>query len=1158
MKEGVSMAADGAVVLDVDMNVSDAEKELSRLKTRVIKLEDEIAEKAFKRSDISSQLVKARKELEKLQADVPSAFEDGQWADNSEYYDLLNEAEQKVSALEKEHKKINEEIEATNLTLEYTKMRYGEILPLAEDLRKEENARVEAERQAKEAAKAAAQQAKEEAKIAAQQARDAERQAREQAKREAQIAREASAAIEAQIAQQRLLDIKENSVVSDQKLVDLQEELTRITARRKELESAGVGLGYEEYDNILVRTQEINQEIREYQDGLLNATNGTEQMGNAMDKADKKTNSIAKRLKGILASAFIFNILSSGLRNFTSWLGNAVKSNDQAAEAIARLKGALLTLAQPILNVVIPAFITLVNIITKVVSAIASVVSMIFGTTAEKSAEAAESLYDQQKGLKGVGSAAKKASKQLANFDEINKLSSEDSGGGGSGGGAGIEPNFDTSFIEGELEGIAFLVGSALLAVGAILTFSGVNVPLGITLMAAGALTIASAITTNWGAIATMLQGPIGIVMAVLGGAFLVIGAVLAFSGTNIPLGIAMMAIGAGEMAAVITANWGAISQILQGPIGAVVAVVSGALLAIGALLVFSGANIPLGLGLMIAGAIGMAAFITANWETIQSLLAGPVGAVVALVSGALLALGVILLFTGANIFLGLGMIAVGAIGLAASISANWETVQTLLQGPIGVITGLLSTAFLVLGAVLTFTGANIPLGIGLLIAGALGLATSIAANWDFIQNALQGPVGTVVAMVSAALLALGAIILFTGALVPLGLGLIVVGAIGLATSIAANWSTVQNALGGPIGAVTALVSGALLVLGVVLLFSGAGIPLGLGLMAVGAAGLVAVITPNWNYIKDAISGAYNDMIQWWNSNASQFFTLEYWAGLAKNMLDGLFGGLKNLGSRISDWGGSFINGVKDFFGIHSPADSTEEIGYYLMAGLDNGVVDNSDMVISAFSVIFTAITALCTQNTDLMKASIAAFLLYFAMEFGTQWMKSWEVNYQNAHNSIQLVIGDIDRLNQKLAAIERNITITITTIQRTVSESVGSSSGSKSTVSSSRMAAMPSIQPGMIPALAQGAVIPPNREFLAVLGDQRHGNNLEGPEDMFRSIVRQESGGNGQMLALLQAILSAIKEGKTIEVDRQVFGRVVHKANSEESRRVGVSFAGG
>lgn len=49
------------------------------------------------------------------------------------------------------------------------------------------------------------------------------------------------------------------------------------------------------------------------------------------------------------------------------------------------------------------------------------------------------------------------------------------------------------------------------------------------------------------------------------------------------------------------------------------------------------------------------------------------------------------------------------------------------------------------------------------------------------------------------------------------------------------------------------------------------------------------------------------------------------------------------------------------------------------------------------------------------------------------------------------------------------------------------------------------------IPYLAQGAVIPPNKEFMAVLGDQKNGNNIEAPESLIRRIVREESG-NGKV----------------------------------------------
>lgn len=73
----------------------------------------------------------------------------------------------------------------------------------------------------------------------------------------------------------------------------------------------------------------------------------------------------------------------------------------------------------------------------------------------------------------------------------------------------------------------------------------------------------------------------------------------------------------------------------------------------------------------------------------------------------------------------------------------------------------------------------------------------------------------------------------------------------------------------------------------------------------------------------------------------------------------------------------------------------------------------------------------------------------------------------------------------------------------------------------------IPNLSRVSIPRLATGAVIPPNAEFLAMLGDQKHGNNIEAPEALIRQIVREESGsGNivinargtmGQLIRLLR-----------------------------------------
>lgn len=58
----------------------------------------------------------------------------------------------------------------------------------------------------------------------------------------------------------------------------------------------------------------------------------------------------------------------------------------------------------------------------------------------------------------------------------------------------------------------------------------------------------------------------------------------------------------------------------------------------------------------------------------------------------------------------------------------------------------------------------------------------------------------------------------------------------------------------------------------------------------------------------------------------------------------------------------------------------------------------------------------------------------------------------------------------------------------------------------------MPSVS---LPRLATGAVIPPNAEFAAILGDQKHGRNLEAPEGLIRQIVREE--GAIQLTVILQ-----------------------------------------
>lgn len=90
----------------------------------------------------------------------------------------------------------------------------------------------------------------------------------------------------------------------------------------------------------------------------------------------------------------------------------------------------------------------------------------------------------------------------------------------------------------------------------------------------------------------------------------------------------------------------------------------------------------------------------------------------------------------------------------------------------------------------------------------------------------------------------------------------------------------------------------------------------------------------------------------------------------------------------------------------------------------------------------------------------------------------------------------------------------------------------------------IPTVGEVSIPRLATGAVIPPNAEFMAVLGDQRNGRNLEAPEGLIREIVREESGSreivirfDGSMAQLVRMLKPAIEQEERRQGARLIAG---------------------
>lgn len=651
-------------------------------------------------------------------------------------------------------------------------------------------------------------------------------------------------------------------------------------------QQAQVNAMQKDFDSAALKVETINAKINktaasldnakrkvgELSGQLAGAKNGTRELSPAAEEAGKRFAKLGNRIKGLARRVFIFTLITAALRKIREYMWSAIQTNTDAMAAVAKLKGALRTLAQPIVNIAIPAFTALAKIITYTLTGASRLLSLLFGSTYSASKKAAKSLNDQQKAIEGVGSAAKKSSKYLAPFDELNTISGDDAGGGSESGGESV--NFDSDIGSGVNAVMALMTGVALLAIGAILAFSG-HVGVGIAMMVAGALTIYGVYASDGGEAAKTL----------------------------VETGLSKILIAIGPMIAIL-----------------------------GVVLMLTG-NIPWGLGLLIAG------------------------------------------------------IALFAVG---EVAENWDLLSTNLVGALANMLIDISPYIALLGAVLLFVPGQQALGIGLIIAGiALFAVGEVGANWELLGTNLTSALTKIFSEISPYIAVFGLLLAMVPGMMAVGIGMIVAGIAMFAFSvIAPNWDSITQALRGPLGKTLAMIGGFLVVLGLMLIFSGVGIPLGIGMLLAGGVSLAAAIAPNWDFIRDKIKNVWQKIKEFWNSYIAPVFTAAWWLNLGKTIMNGLISGIE----RGINW---VLGGV-------------------------------SDMV--------NGITGILNKIPG---------------------VNIGRVNWGNVH----------------------------------------------------------------IPRLAQGAVIPANREFLAVLGDQKRGTNIEAPADLIRQIVREEvknSGGGGNHITIV------------------------------------------
>lgn len=251
-------------------------------------------------------------------------------------------------------------------------------------------------------------------------------------------------------------------------------------------------------------------------------------------------------------------------------------------------------------------------------------------------------------------------------------------------------------------------------------------------------------------------------------------------------------------------------------------------------------------------------------------------------------------------------------------------------------------------------------------------------------------------------------------------------------------------------------------------------------------------------FIWGLIEEAWNDVVQWWHETAYEDgeFTIQ-------GLLDGIVEALKNIGAWIDEHVFQpFIEGFRNVFGIHSPSTVMAEQGGFIIEGMLNGILD-----------------ALKSIGSWIKEHIFQPFIDGFKSAFGihspsTVMEEIGRYIIEGLLNGLKGMWGDItswisDKVNwiiEKFQGIKDKVSGFFS----------GGSGGDSGESYSSRSYSMrslsaPTVHPAIaklsnieIPKLATGAVLPANREFLALVGDQKHGTNVEAPLDTIRQAAEE------------------------------------------------------
>ena len=805
----------------------------------------------------------------------------------------------------------------------------------------------------------------------------------------------------------------------------------------------------------------------------------TNVLANGFNNVTSSMTKLSSRLLRMAKRVFFFSVITKGLRTLKSILTSLTKTDKDFSNSLKQIQTNLWIAFSVIYTKVMPALNVFMNGLAKATSYIAAFFSALSGKTIKQSYDKANELYqsanadklkeqqkdqidkqidaiqdkidaleDENKAIEKNEQKQKEANKKtLLSFDELNQINTPDTENEQIAANDKIIDQLNSQLkalqaqkkaLEDEisaadklretltfptmadtisekiikiLHDLRIVIEGSMLIIGVILLFTG-NVALGLGVIIVALLMMNYTMQSfEWSD-----QGVANIVStlwATLIAAELVLGAILIFSGANIPLGIGIIVAALVQSYVLYEVSWDTVSQNVKNIISELGIATGVVLIAMGIVMICTGAHIPAGIFLLLTGLGIEVAAVTINWDEITSNVSTVLEAIAALVGGAMIAIGVILICTGtgAGIVAGIAMI-ISGLALEASVIINWDEVPDNVKNVISTIAEIVSTAMIVIGVILICTGSGIIPGIALVIAGLALEAGMTIVNWHEVPDNVTNIIKTLTDLIGKALVVIGVILICTGAGIIPGIALVVAGLAIEATAVI-DWKEVPDNVKKSISTISAILGMFLFEIGITLMFTGQ-IGIGLAVALAGAAGLYMAIAASPETLRETVQ------------NEIAFY-------------------MKIIGGALL-----VVGAILCFTGVAIPT------GLALMAAgalslIGGFVTSNIDT---------TAVSSIMDESMNNMNRTISD---------GVKQSKE-TLNELNGYE-----VTATANLNQ-------NITQTVATQYTSNS----------------------------VPHLASGAVIPPNKEFMAVLGDQKSGTNIEAPLDTIKQAVAEVMGQGG------------------------------------------------